>query len=157
MSEHPDLPYEGGCRCGQVRIKVSTPPILAAACHCKGCQRMTGSAYSITVTIPSDGFAVTQGEPVMGGMHGDVHHHHCPHCLSWVFTTAEFFQGVVNLRATMLDDPTWFVPFIETYTSEMLPWAGTPAQHSYEKFPDFADFPKLIKEYAAEHERKPNG
>jgi hypothetical protein len=36
---------EGGCRCGQVRIKVTVPPFLTMACQCTGCQRMTGSAF----------------------------------------------------------------------------------------------------------------
>jgi hypothetical protein len=33
-------PWEGGCLCGQVRVKVSAPPLLTMACHCTGCQRM---------------------------------------------------------------------------------------------------------------------
>jgi hypothetical protein len=48
----------------------------------------------------------------------------------------------------MFDDLAWFVPFIETYTSEKLPWVGVPAQHSFEKFPAMADFPRLLAAYA---------
>ena len=39
------IPQEGGCRCGQVRLKISAPPILTMACHCTGCQKMSSSAY----------------------------------------------------------------------------------------------------------------
>ena len=53
------LPWDGGCRCGQTRIRVSQPPLLAAACHCTGCQRMSASAFSLTLAIPSEGFDVT--------------------------------------------------------------------------------------------------
>ena len=56
------LPWAGGCRCDRVRIEVTKPPMLAGACHCSGCRKMTASAFSLTLTIPSDGFAVTAGE-----------------------------------------------------------------------------------------------
>lgn len=144
-----NLPWEGGCRCGQVRLKITAPPLLTAACHCTGCQRMTGSAYSLSATIPSQGFQVTKGEPVIGGLHGsDVHHHFCPHCMSWMFTRVPSMNWFVNLRPTMLDDPSWFKPFIESFTSEKLPWVSTPAVHSFEKFPAFEDYERLTKEFA---------
>lgn len=148
----PILPMEGGCRCGQVRLRISSQPILTMACHCKGCQKMSASAYSLSAAIPADGFEVIQGEPVIGGLHGaDAHHYHCPHCKSWMFTRPEGMDWFVNLRPTMLDDVQWFSPFIETYTSEKLPWAITPAVHSYEKFPPFEDYEGLVKEFAGQN------
>ncbi len=48
----------------------------------------------------------------------------------------------------MLDDPSWFVPFIETMTSEKLPWRATPAIHGFEKWPSFAEYKMLTEEYA---------
>ena len=52
------LPIEGHCRCGAVRMEISAPPVMTAACHCTGCQRMSGSAYSLTAMIPAEGFRV---------------------------------------------------------------------------------------------------
>lgn len=148
------LPWEGGCRCGELRIRVTKPPILTGACHCTGCQKMTASAYSLTVTVPADGFQVTAGEPVLGGLRGPVsHHHHCPHCLSWVFTRVEGFDWFVNLRASALDDRAWFEPYIELWTDEKLPWAATGARHSYGTSPEMADFQRLMEAYAAEGAR----
>lgn len=146
-----NLPCEGGCRCGQVRIRIAAPPLLTMACHCSGCQRMTGSAFSLSVAIPSEGFSVTKGEPVIGGIHGATRHYCCPHCMSWMFTRPEGFDFFINVRPTMLDDPGWFVPFIETMTSERLPWAMTPAKHSYPRWPEMSEFDGLIKEFAASH------
>lgn len=138
---------QGGCRCGQVRFKVTMPPILTAVCHCTGCQRMTGSAFSLTAAIPSAGFTLTQGEVVIGGLHGATRHNFCPHCMSWMFTQPRGFD-FVNLRPTMLDDPSGFAPFIETYTSEKLPWATTPAPRKFEKFPAVDEFAGLMEGYA---------
>jgi hypothetical protein len=145
------LPWQGGCRCGQVRVEVTAPPMLASVCHCSGCQKMTASAFSTTLTIPSEGFKVTEGEPVIGGLHGpEARHHFCPHCKSWVFTRAAGIDFFVNLRATMLDDHGWFVPFLEAWTSEKLPWVKTPAIHSFETQPAFEDYQGLIDAYAAD-------
>ena len=66
----PKLPIEGGCRCGRVRFRLTERPWLEAACHCRGCQRMTASAFSTTLVMPDGGFAVIAGQPVIGGMHG---------------------------------------------------------------------------------------
>ena len=143
------LPWEGGCRCGRVRFKVSAQPLLTMACHCTGCQRMTASAFSLSVAIPSEGFEVTEGEPVIGGLHGATRHYFCPYCLSWMFTRPEGMDWFVNLRATMLEDASWFTPFIETWTSEKLPWATTPAVHSYAAVPALEDYEVLLQEYAS--------
>jgi hypothetical protein len=118
------------------------------ACHCTGCQRMTASAFSLSVAIPTEGFLVTKGEPVIGGLHGATRHYFCPYCMSWMFTRPEGLDMFVNVRATMLDDASWFTPFIETWTSEKLPWASTPAVHSYAKLPEFSEYEGLTAEYA---------
>jgi hypothetical protein len=149
MTSKGNLPWEGGCRCAQVRILVSAPPLLTMACHCRGCQRMSASAFSLSAAVPSEGFAVTQGEPVIGGLHGIHRHYFCPHCMSWMFTRPHGLDQLVNIRSTMLDDASWFVPFIETCTAERLPWATTPAVHSFETFPPLADYQGLVAQYAA--------
>lgn len=145
----PDLPAEGGCRCGALRLRMTAAPIMASACHCRGCQRMSASAFSLTVTLPVDGLEVVTGETMLGGLRGDdAQHHHCPKCLSWVFTKAPAMAGFVNLRATMLDDPSWFAPFIELQTKDRLPWAITQARYSFDRFPSVDEYVSLATEYA---------
>src|SRR5262249_9996757 len=80
------LPWEGGCLCGEVRFRISAPPLLTMACHCTGCQKLSASAFSLTMAVPSEGFAVTRGEPVVGGLHGPHRQLYCPHCKNWIFT-----------------------------------------------------------------------
>ena len=145
----PNLPMEGACRCGRVRIQISAPPMLTMACHCTGCQRMSGSAYSLSAAIPTAGFAVTEGEPVVAGATPEAGHHFCPDCMTWMFTRPQGIDFFVNVRPTMLEETGWFSPFIETFTSEKLAWAATPAVHSYDKFPPMEDYERLLGDYAA--------
>jgi hypothetical protein len=138
----------GECRCGQVRLRVWGAPVLTMACHCTGCQRMTASAFSLSTLYPSSNFQVDQGEPVIGGLHGATRHFCCPHCMSWLFTRPEGLDDFVNVRATMLDNAKDFTPFIEFYASEALPWAKTPAVHSFETDPSDEQFAELVEEFA---------
>ncbi len=145
----PTLPLDGSCRCGRVKIRISAPPMITMACHCTGCPRMSGSAYSLSAAISAEGFSVIAGEPVVAGASPEAGHHFCPDCMTWMFTRPAGFDFFVNVRPTMLDDVSWYSPFVETYTSEKLPWAATPAAHSYEKFPPMEDFEPLMAAYAA--------
>lgn len=138
----------GKCRCGQVQFEVSAEPLITMACHCTGCQRMTASAFSLSALYSSIGFKVTLGEPVIGGLHGATRHYFCSHCMSWLFTRPEGMDDFVNVRATMMEDVQSHSPFIETYTDEKLPWATTPATHSFNKSPSPDDFPALLSEFA---------
>jgi hypothetical protein len=153
MSGEWKLPWEGGCRCDRLRFRVEAPPLLTMACHCRGCQRMTGSAFSLSLAVPTAGFAVTRGLPVIGGLHGAHRHFFCDHCKSWVFTRPEGLGDFVNLRATLLDDASWVVPFVETQTAEALPWALTPAPHSFERWPPMEDFPAFIEAFGRDGAR----
>ena len=145
-----DLSREGGCRCGEVRFRITAAPFVTMACHCTGCQHMTASAFSLSAAIPTEGFAVTRGEPVRGGNQApELAHFHCPQCKSWLFTRMAGLDSFVNVRSTMLDKPgDWATPFVETFTSEKLPWVSTPAQHSFPTFPALEAWEGLCRDYA---------
>ena len=145
----PDLPLEGSCRCGAVRIRVTKPPLFTSVCHCHGCQKMSSSAYSLTAGFPADGFEVIEGEPVLGGVSKDCHYF-CPSCMSWMFTRPPGVDFIVNVRPTMLEDTAWFTPFMQTYTSTKLPWVSVETTYSYEEFPRMEDFQRLAGEFAGQ-------
>ena len=146
---------EGGCRCGQLRFRVTAMPLVTMACHCTGCQHMTASAFSLSAAIPTGGFAVTQGEPVQGGVQQPpLEHFFCPHCKSWLFTRFIGMDHFVNVRATMLDAPgDWATPFVETYVSEKLAWVSTPAVHRFETLPPMEAWEEFTRGYAERTKR----
>jgi hypothetical protein len=143
------LPWHGGCRCGRVRLSVTKPPLLSMACHCDGCQVMTASAFSLTVMVPTDGLTLVSGELERGGLHKEHRQEYCVYCKSWVLTRPYGFDWVVNLRATTLDNRRTFEPFIETWTSEKLPWATTPARRGYPTVPGLEEYQPLMDAFKA--------
>jgi hypothetical protein len=142
------LPWAAGCRCDRIRMQITAPPIVTMACHCRGCQRMTASAFSLSILLPSDGCVVTAGEPVPGGLQKTGGHFHCGHCKSWLFSRPDGMEAWVNIRATMLDDASWFAPFVETCTAEALPWAKTGAVHSFPNIPGMDVWAPIIEAFA---------
>lgn len=146
-------PITGGCRCGRTRFRITAPPMLTMACHCTGCQRMTGSAFSLSLAVPAEAFEIVAGTPVLGGLDRTMHHH-CPDCLGWLFTRPPGMDWFVNVRAGALDDAGWFAPFVETYTEEKMAWATTPARHSFARLPALDHYEELMRDYAARG-RKP--
>lgn len=144
----PRLPLAGSCRCGQVEIRLTKAPICTAACHCRGCQKMASSAFSLTAMVPVDGFEVTKGETAVGGAHSpELEHNFCPRCMTWLFTRP-IGMPFVNVRPTMFDDTSWFRPYMETYASAKLPFAETGAVKSYPTFPAMEEIEGLLADYA---------
>ena len=51
----------GQCLCGRVRYTVTGDPAFSGVCHCRNCQRYTGSAFEPVMAFPADAVNV-QGE-----------------------------------------------------------------------------------------------
>lgn len=47
-------PIEGSCQCGRVRYQLLAAPLTVVACHCKECQKLSTSAFSITAVVNKD-------------------------------------------------------------------------------------------------------
>ncbi|HQZ46278.1 MAG TPA: GFA family protein, partial [Usitatibacteraceae bacterium] len=56
-------PLDGGCDCGQVRYRLETAPLFVHCCHCRWCQRESGSAFALNAMIEADRVASVGGEP----------------------------------------------------------------------------------------------
>jgi hypothetical protein len=88
-------------------MAITEPPIMAMARHCRGCQRLTSGPYSLTPMLAKSGFSV-EGATEIGVLHKpEMQHHFCVSCKNWVYSDGERIAGLVNFRATMLDDASW--------------------------------------------------
>lgn len=149
-----NLPWSAACLCGRVKMLISSPPLISMACHCTGCQKLTGGAYSLTLMVPPGGFEVVEGEVVLGALHrAESQHHYCAQCKGWLYTTAPVLQGATNFRPTMLEDASWVAPFVEMMTAEKLPGVVTGARRSYEGWLPPEDYAALLNAYAREGAR----
>lgn len=148
MSDTWKLPWSASCLCGAVKMQVTAPPMLSLACHCKACQKLSSSAYAMAFIVPSAGFDVLEGTPVLGGLHGAHKQYYCGHCKGWLFTRPAQMDTIVNVRSTILDDASWVMPFIDIETKDKLPGVSTGADMSFEGTPPMEDFPGIAQRYA---------
>src|SRR4028118_54666 len=115
----------GGCACGAVRYETEAEPVLMLNCHCRDCQKSSGSAFAAVVVVPKDAVQMS-GEPryhrVVGQAGKAVERGFCPTCGSQVTTNFERMPDVLGLKAGTLDDPSLFKPSVEIFTHSAQPW-----------------------------------
>lgn len=130
---------EGGCACGAVRFRLTSPPMFVNCCHCRNCQRQTGSGFVINAVIETDRVTVLAGEAHPLAVPTDSGRPHrifrCPACQTAVWSE---YGGVGTLRFVRvgaLDDPAALAPDAHIYIRSKLPWVtlpeGVPAFDAY--------------------------
>jgi len=70
----------GGCYCGEIRYESDEPPVEAGICHCRACQRWTGSAFLAVAGFPLTGFRYTKGSPKLNQSSSILERWFCPDC-----------------------------------------------------------------------------
>jgi hypothetical protein len=130
---------EGGCACGAVRYRLDSAPMFVHCCHCRDCQRQTGSAFVLNALIETDRVAVLSGEPVPVAVPTDSGRPHrifrCPACQTAVWSEYGGIAALRFVRIGTLDDPSALRPDVHIYTRSKLPWValpeGVPAFEAY--------------------------
>lgn len=119
-------PFSGGCLCGAIRYESSAEPVFSINCHCRDCQRTTGTAYAPVLAVPKDAVEITQGEPTYYTVTADsgetVSRGFCPECGAGIFSKLSANPDMMGLKAASLDDPSWFKPAMDIYTDSAQPW-----------------------------------
>ena len=105
--------HGGGCLCGAVRYETLTDPVRVTICHCKFCQRATGSAYMVEPIFSLEALRVTKGAPAVYDTRSEgsgkmVHVHFCQSCGTKLYLSFERFSGTCGVYAGTFDDPNWF-------------------------------------------------
>jgi hypothetical protein len=101
---------EGGCLCGKVRFSADQPPLRTFACHCKFCQRVTGTSFYAESIFPLDAVQFNDGElrqyeHLSEGSKKKVFVHFCPSCGTTVGLTFERWSEVRAISRGCYDDP----------------------------------------------------
>lgn len=120
----------GGCACAAVRYRLATPPMFVHCCHCRDCQRQTGSGFVINALIETDRVALLAGDPLPIAVPTDSGRPHrifrCPDCRTALWSEYGGVAALRFVRVGTLDDPTLLPPDVHIYTRSKLPWVGLP-------------------------------
>ena len=101
----------GQCLCGAVAYDTGGPPLRVMVCHCRFCQKATGSAFMVDVLVDRAAFRVSHGSPRSWdhrseGSGETVTGHFCEVCGTRLFLTFGRMPHLVGVYAGTLDDPS---------------------------------------------------
>jgi hypothetical protein len=140
------MSLSGSCCCGAVTYVCSSPPVFTGNCHCRDCQKASGSAYAPIFFVP-EGAITIRGEVKWYASTGDsgkpISRGFCPNCGSRLFGKPTVAAGLVGIAAGTLDDPEQYKPQINIYTSRAPSWdLLDSALPNFPKAPPMKESPK---------------
>ncbi|WP_266159511.1 GFA family protein [Dyella silvatica] len=126
MSDRPasatiSLRHTGGCLCGAVRYVVTGHPINVRVCHCRRCQKATGSAFFARALFPKDAVTI-EGNVAEVRSSADLLRRFCAQCGSQLFTERDSNPHAVAVTLGSLDEPDSFAPTEHIWISRKVAW-----------------------------------
>lgn len=123
-----EFPLTGGCNCGAVRFEVTAPLTGAGYCHCKRCQRRTGTAASANADPVEGSFRIISGEdhlrswkPVDG-----AEKWFCGDCGSAMFSLNPARGGSIGIRMGAFDGDPGVRPSARQFVGYAAAWEALP-------------------------------
>ena len=120
-----EFSLNGGCACGLIRYECRSKPVLEYKCHCRACQRASGSGFVGLLWVPIDNLDLTANEPRYYAVDADsgrqLKRGFCPKCGSNVLLLPGF-PNIIFIVAASLDDPSEFKPQQAIWISSAQPW-----------------------------------
>ncbi|MCF6304766.1 MAG: GFA family protein [Rhodobacteraceae bacterium] len=124
---------EGGCICGNTRFETTMEPMVVHGCHCRGCQRNSGTAFAINALFEADKVKLLSGEieeitvPTPSGKGQIIAR--CSKCKTALWSN--YSMGGLNkrirfIRVGTLDNPDLFSPDVHIFTTTKHPLVQLP-------------------------------
>ncbi|MGN6829149.1 GFA family protein [Paucibacter sp. M5-1] len=136
----PAYPLVGGCDCRSVRYQLESAPLFVHCCHCRWCQRESGSAFALNAMIETERLSLLAGTPELvdtpsASGKGQLIAR-CPQCRIALWSHyAGAGRSVSFVRVGTLDEPDHLPPDIHIFTASKQPWVllppGMPAMPEY--------------------------
>ncbi|MGI9382649.1 MAG: GFA family protein [Methyloligellaceae bacterium] len=129
----------GHCLCGAVSYTINSEPMRMAQCHCKDCQRASGTGHMSLAFFKADDVEI-KGETASYSATADSGNintrHFCPNCGSRIFGENSARPGMVGISVGCVDDHDWFAAQAVVYAGNRPGWDLTS-----EDIPNFETMP----------------
>ena len=119
------MEIKGGCLCGAVRYTAEADPTSATVCHCRDCQKFTGSAFAALVRVTKEALTIEGALKTfssIGGSGNPILRHFCPECGSSIAEESAMRPDSIVLNVGTFDDPTLATPGREIFRGDAVPW-----------------------------------
>ena len=117
----------GGCQCGSVRYRLKAEPLALAVCHCRECQRQSGSAFALSLNVPTEAFSLVSGElKTFTTVCDSGRTKECAFCGSCGTRIYHRGKWGMSIKAGTLDDTSNLSPNAHYWTKRKQPWVQIP-------------------------------
>lgn len=117
---------DGGCHCGNIKYEAEIDPEKVGICHCTDCQKLSGTAFSIYVPAPIEGFRLLTGRPKIyvktaesGSKRAQAF---CPECGSRLYASAVTEPKILNIRVGTARQRSQLPPKTQVWCRSALGW-----------------------------------
>ena len=115
----------GGCLCGAVRYTAEADPTIATVCHCRDCQKFTGSAFAALVLVRKEKLTLNgtlKTFSSIGGSGNPLLRHFCPECGSSIAEEPGTRPDILVLNVGTFDNPAMAKPSREIFREDAFLW-----------------------------------
>jgi hypothetical protein len=116
----------GGCQCGAVRYAVTARPLTLYACHCSECQRLSSSAFGMSMPVPRDALRLIAGATKdwqrTAASGAVVTGQFCPDCGTRLLHLTSSNPKTIVVKPGTLDDTSWLEPVGHVWARRAQPW-----------------------------------
>ena len=132
----------GGCLCGAVRFEAEGPPRETTACHCRMCQRNSGTVFAVYASYPSERVRFLAGRPKLYRSSSFAERGFCAACGTPL--TFQYLAGPEDIGLTLgsFDEPARLAPQSHDGIESWVPWLkmddGLPRRRT-EDDPEFLE------------------
>jgi hypothetical protein len=123
-------PVSGSCQCGATRYELLEAPTMVGACHCLECQKLSASAFSLTMVVTAKGFRVLSGgfrswnrETDRGGT---VLCYFCHDCGNRIYHKNPDAPDYLRVKAGGLENNSMIQPQVHFFTKRAQSWVVIP-------------------------------
>ena len=123
-----EFPLTGGCLCGRVRYEVTEPLVSAGYCHCKRCQRRTGTAASFSARIVPGSLRILSGEDLIRSFEppDGFAKVFCSDCGSALWSRSPEDPDVISIRLGTFDEDPGIRPSYRQFVAYAAAWEPIP-------------------------------
>lgn len=128
MTDEASLPLTGGCNCGAVRYEITEPLLGAGYCHCRRCQRRTGTAASASAWSAPGSFRILAGGDRLRAWKPEdgAEKWFCGECGSALFSRNPSKPDQPGVRMGTFDEDPGVRPSDRQFVAYAAPWEPIP-------------------------------
>lgn len=121
--------FHGSCQCGEVTYYLTGEPLMTYACHCKDCQKRTGSAFSMGMVCAITSLKLTGqlSSWTRTSDNGNTNtRYSCENCGNIIYGKSDLSPKLVRLQPGTLDSTGEVTPEVHIWTQNAQHWLNIP-------------------------------